>query len=410
MLEPIVDAALALPVEQRVALVEHACAGDPELRADVERILAASLRLNEGMLDLDQPAYERFANLWDERVDEARFRSAIAEWYTIEREAGRGGMGIVYCARSVRDAGLVALKVLRTTVSAEGATRFRREIALTARLQHPHILRAIDSGETGGRLWYTMPFVAGESLRERLRRGSMDVSEAIEPLAQLASALGHAHANGIIHRDLKPENVLLSATGAIVADFGIAKAILASADDPAVHDGQPSTATGVTLGTPSYMSPEQAAGEKLIDHRADLYALGVIAWELFTGVPPFKGASRQALLTAHLVERPDRTLLERHRVPERLVTLIMQLLEKDVERRPASVAEVTAVLDDVAVRAREDQATRWGATWINALRSRLAEWRRLTTFPLSSRSRRRGPRNTRLREQETQHHGDDSIG
>ena len=170
-----------------------------------ERILAASAHLSEGVLDLERPAIERFASLWDEQADEARFRSAIAELFTVEGEAGRGGMGIVYRARGVRDDGLVALKVLRTTVSAEGATRFRREIALTARLQHPHILRAIDSGETGGRLWYTMPFVAGESLRERLRRGSMDVSEAIELLAQLASALEHAHANGIVHRDLKPE-------------------------------------------------------------------------------------------------------------------------------------------------------------------------------------------------------------
>jgi serine/threonine-protein kinase len=377
VLEPIVDAALELPVERRLAFVEEQCAGDLALRDDVERILAASALIDERGLGLEQPASERFAALWDEQADEARFQREIAASYRIEAEVGRGGTAIVYRARRMRDDAVVALKVLRTTASAGGAPRFRREIALTMQLDHPHILRAIDSGETGGRLWYTMPFVAGDSLGARLRQGRMSISESVELLGQLASALGHAHANGIIHRDLKPDNVLLAEDGALVADFGVAKAILAAAHDPASDHGEPSTATGITLGTPSYMSPEQAAGVKLVDHRADLYALGVIAWELFTGTPPFTGTSRQALLTAHLVERPDGTLLERRGVPHPLAALVMRLLEKDVERRPASAADVIAVLESIAGEIPSRAPTRGPVSWLGGLRARFAGWRRL---------------------------------
>ena len=176
------------------------------------------------------------------------------EKFVIDREVGRGGMGIVYRARDVRDERIVALKVIRTVASTGSAARFRREIALAARLAHSNILSPIDSGETDGRLWYTMPLIDGESLRARLQRSPIDRAESVSLLIQIASALEHAHAEGIVHRDLKPDNVLLSSGRPIIVDFGVAKAILAA---EGADDAEHSTATGVALGTPSYMlSPE----------------------------------------------------------------------------------------------------------------------------------------------------------
>jgi serine/threonine-protein kinase len=335
----------------------------------VARILAAAARLDDGMLDLERPAYERFATLWDEPTDEARFQRAIEERFVIEGEAGRGGMAIVYRARDMRDGRVVALKVVRTTAGARGAARFRREIALASRLAHPHILSPIDSGETGGRLWYTMPFIAGESLRARLDRGPVGHAESLTLLTQIASALEYAHAQGIVHRDLKPDNVLLSEGGAIIVDFGVAKAIITS---EAADDREHSTATGVTLGTPAYMAPEQAAGQKAIDHRADLYAFGVMAWQLFTGVLPFTASSRQALLTAQLSERPDVNILRRHAVPTDLQSLVMRLLEKEAANRPVSTAEVRQRLEALAVNSMKDRTTRDAARRLRELWTRLS--------------------------------------
>jgi len=349
VIEPIVDAALALPAEQREAYLDDACGADRGLRGDVERILASTAHLDGGVLNLEQPAYQRFAALWDERTDEARFRRAIMEKFVIDREVGRGGMGIVYRARDVRDERVVALKVIRTVASTGSAARFRREIALAARLAHSNILSPIDSGETDGRLWYTMPLIDGESLRARLQRSPIDRAESVSLLIQIASALEHAHAEGIVHRDLKPDNVLLSSGRPIIVDFGVAKAILAA---EGADDAEHSTATGVALGTPSYMAPEQASGQKRIDHRADLYALGVMAWQMFTGALPFTGSSRQALLTAQLVERPDVTALRSHSLPARLQSLLLRLLEKEADKRPASALEVRSILETLAADSR----------------------------------------------------------
>ena len=196
------------------------------------------------------------------------FADALRDRYLLERELGRGGMATVYLARDLKHDRLVALKVLRPELAATlGPERFQREIHFAARLQHPHVLSVYDSGEAAGRLWFTMPFVEGESLRDRLRReGQLPLDDALRVAREAAEALGYAHEHGIIHRDVKPENILLTSDGnTAVADFGIARAIGGDA-------GERLTATGLSVGTPAYMSPEQAAGASELDARTDIYA------------------------------------------------------------------------------------------------------------------------------------------
>ena len=211
-----------------------------------------------------------------------RLRPALADRYEIDREVGRGGMATVFRARDVRHDRTVALKVLHPELAeALGAERFLREVRITARLAHPHILPLLDSGAADGLLFYVMPFVEGETLRERIRReGELPVDEALRYVREAAEALGYAHSLGIVHRDVKPENILLQGGHALIADFGIARAM----DDTA----QPLTYTGVSMGTPMYMSPEQAHGSAGVDARSDQYSLGCVAYELLTGEPPFQ--------------------------------------------------------------------------------------------------------------------------
>ena len=217
-----------------------------------------------------------------------RLQSELSDRYRLERELGRGGMAVVYLATDVKHGRPVALKVLRPELTpALGAERFEREIAIAARLQHPHILGLHDSGSAAGMLYYAMPYVAGETLRTRLRREvQLDVGEAVRIAGQVAEALAHAHAAGVIHRDIKPENILLSGGHALVADFGIARALDAAG-------GEALTETGLSLGTPCYMSPEQAMGGRVLDGRSDLYALGCLVYEMLAGEPPFTGPTTQ---------------------------------------------------------------------------------------------------------------------
>ncbi len=247
----------------------------------------------------------------------------------------------------------VAVKVLTREVAAEIKTeRFRLEIQLAAKLQHPHIVPLLQSGDIGGILYYTMPFVAGESLRERIgREGALPVSDAIRVLRQVASAISYAHRHGVVHRDIKPDNVMLADEFALVMDFGVARALSAST----TAGDQRLTGGGVALGTPAYMAPEQALADPEIDHRADIYAFGILAYETLTGEPPFRGKTAQATLAAHVVEAPDPIGSKRAGIPPSVAALIMKCIEKKPDDRPQTASDLLPVFDAAATASPGDQ-------------------------------------------------------
>ena len=270
-----------------------------------------------------------------------RLQRALSDRYRIERELGAGGMATVYLAQDLKHHRHVAVKVLHPELSASlGAERFLREIALAAGLTHPHILPVHDSGAADGILFYVMPYVDGPSLRQRLAsEGELPVADAVRILREVADAMSLAHRRGIVHRDLKPENILLSGEHAVVADFGIAKALHLSGETGRL------TATGMAIGTPAYMAPEQAAADAQTDHRADLYALGVLGYELLTGAPPFVGGSPQATVLAHLTRTPEPVDAVRPGVPPRLALAVMRCLEKRPADRWQSADDFRRELD-----------------------------------------------------------------
>ena len=257
-------------------------------------------------------------------------KTALAGRYEIEREIGAGGMATVYLARDVKHERLVALKVLRPELAATlGADRFLNEIRIAANLTHPHILPLHDSGEANGFLFYVMPYIEGESLRARLaRQGELPVPETAKILRDVVDALAYAHQHGVVHRDVKPDNVLLSGRHALVTDFGVAKAVSEATGR------QQLTTAGVALGTPAYMAPEQAVADPHVDYRADLYAVGVMAYEMLTGHPPFVGNTAQAVLAAHVTEPAKPITTIRQAVPAVLAQIVMQCLEKRPADRP----------------------------------------------------------------------------
>ncbi|MEP6690818.1 MAG: protein kinase [Gemmatimonadaceae bacterium] len=274
----------------------------------------------------------------------ARLTAALAGRYAIEREVGRGGMATVFLAEDVKHHRPVAVKVLHPELaSAIGAGRFLREIEIGARLQHPHILTLIDSGEADGFLYYVMPFVDGASLRARLvHEHELPLADALRILREVADALAEAHAQGVVHRDIKPDNVLLRGQHAVVTDFGVAKAVSEATDH------QQLTTVGLTLGTPAYMAPEQAAGDPTTDHRADIYALGVLAYEMLAGQPPFTGATPQAVLAAHMTHVPAPIITHRATVPAPVAELVMRCLEKKPADRWQSANEILRQLDAIS--------------------------------------------------------------
>jgi serine/threonine protein kinase/tetratricopeptide (TPR) repeat protein len=275
----------------------------------------------------------------------AQLQDTLGEGYHLERELGGGGMSRVFLATETALGRRVVVKMLPPDVAAAvSVERFRREIQLAARLNHPHIVPLLSAGESGGFLYYTMPFVEGESLRVLLRRdGALPIDQAVRIVRDVADALAYAHECGVAHRDVKPDNVLLSRGHALVADFGVAKALSAAATSPASV-----TATSVTVGTPLYMAPEQIAADPQTDHRADIYALGVVAYELLAGRPPFGGESPQALFAAHMTRTPEPVGQHRQGVPLTLERLVMRCLEKGPADRPQSAAEMIGILDAVA--------------------------------------------------------------
>ena len=291
------------------------------------------------------------------------FAAAIADRYRLEREIGRGGMATVYLAHDLRHDRDVALKLLRPELAAVlGRDRFLTEVRLTAKLDHPHILTLIDSGESDGFLWYVIPYVRGESLRDRLNRDKqLSTDEALTITTQIAGALEYAHGRGVIHRDIKPENILFHEGEAMLADFGIALAVREAG-------GNRLTETGLSLGTPQYMSPEQATGDRQLDARTDVYSLGAVVYEMLAGEPPHTGATVQAVIAKLMTERPTRLRVVRDTVPEAVDQAVAKALAKiPVDRYTSVAAFVTALSQPevtshpLSIKRKEARAWRWGA-------------------------------------------------
>ena len=270
----------------------------------------------------------------------ARLASALSDRYRIERELGQGGMATVYLAEDLKHGRRVAIKVLHPELSAViGGERFLAEIRVTANLQHPHILGLIDSGEADGLLYYVMPYVSGESLRNRLtREKQLPIDDALRLSREVASALDYAHRQGVVHRDIKPENILLQEGSALVADFGIALAVQQAG-------GSRMTQTGMSLGTPAYMSPEQAMGERDIGARSDVYALGAMTFEMLTGEPPFTGPNSQAIVAKVLTETPPLLRPKRPTVSPAVEHAVLTALQKLPADRFSTAKDFADALD-----------------------------------------------------------------
>ncbi|HEX2637052.1 MAG TPA: protein kinase [Gemmatimonadales bacterium] len=348
----VVEQALGHDPVERAAFLDEVCRTDPALRQEVESLLQADPDAR-GLLE--PPATATLTDIQSsapgpELIE--RLRAALGAAYVIERELHGGGMGRVFVAQEKALGREVVVKVLPPGLAMElNAERFQREIRLAARLQHPHVVPVHSTGQAHGLVYYTMPFVKGESLKQQLEReGPPPLGEAVRLLREVADALGYAHRLGIIHRDLKPANILLEERHALVTDFGLAKALVTATGD--VAQSAHLTLTGLVLGTPAYMAPEQAAGDQSTDHRADLYALGCLAYELLTGQPPFAGPSARALIGAHLTQAPEPLIHRRPEVPRELNQLVMRLLAKLPSDRPQSAEEVLRELEALSMPPR----------------------------------------------------------
>jgi eukaryotic-like serine/threonine-protein kinase len=274
-----------------------------------------------------------------------KLQRALGGTYALDRELPGGGMARVFVATEHALGRQVVVKVLPAELAGQvSVERFKREIAVAARLQHPHIVPLLTAGDAGGLPYFTMPLVKGDSLRVRLEtRGELPLNDAVRLLREIATALAHAHDHGIVHRDIKPDNILLSGGSAMVTDFGVAKALSASSHVEE-HTGR---SMGVAMGTPAYMAPEQATADPNVDHRADIYTFGVLAYELLTGQPPFVGHTRRGLLAAHVTELPEPIIGRRSTIPPMLAALVMRCLEKRAADRPQAASELVHTLDAI---------------------------------------------------------------
>jgi len=280
---------------------------------------------------------------------EERLSESLSHAYTIERELGGGGMSRVFVATDKSLGRKVVIKFLSPELTAGvNRDRFRREIQVAAQLQHPHIVTLLSAGEDGEIVYYTMPFIEGESLKSALEKnGQLTVRDVVRVLYDVVDALAYAHARGVVHRDIKPANILRSGNHSLVTDFGVAKALNAAMPSAAM------TSTGMAIGTPAYMAPEQLAGDPAADHRIDIYAVGLLAYELLTGQSPFAALSPQAVMAALLTVDPKPVNEIRKDVPRRLSLIIMQCLQKDPENRPPTADALLNALDTVATASGE---------------------------------------------------------
>jgi serine/threonine protein kinase/alpha-beta hydrolase superfamily lysophospholipase len=327
--------AIERPAADRAVFVDEVSGGDDELRHELTSLLRSHERT--GLMDSSGhqgPSAEDLERL-------GRVSTAIAERYRVEREIGRGGMATVLLAQDLRHRRPVAIKVLSPRVATSLTdAHFLREIEISARLRHPHILPLFDSGEAAGLPFFVMPYVQGETLRQRLdREGALAVQDALRIGREVADALGHAHARGVVHRDIKPGNILLEERHALVADFGIGRAM-------DFADSEKLTRTGVSVGTPTYMSPEQISGED-VDHRSDLYSLACVLFEMLAGRPPFVGRSVVNLVKQHVLERPPLLTAAAPAVPAWLSEVVDRSLAKSPDERHQTAEELMEALDPV---------------------------------------------------------------
>ena len=339
-LAPLLDEVLAADAADRAAVLDRMSHGDARIRAALSQLLSeceAESRL------LAVTASERFPALAADDEAMPAMPAMLGGRYVPTREIGRGGMARVFLARDERHGRDVAIKVIRAELAASlGRERFLREIEIAARLRHPNIIPLYDSGDADGMLYFVMPFEEGPSLKTRIAAGPVAIADVIALLRDVARALQYAHERGVVHRDIKPDNVMLSGGAAVVADFGIAKAVRVAQGSGATAG---LTQTGTGIGTPAYMAPEQAIGDPSTDHRADIYSFGCLAYELLTGKPPFQGQSAHQVIAAHISAVPVSVASIRSDSPPAIAALVMRCLEKDPTDRPQSSADVVTMLE-----------------------------------------------------------------
>ncbi len=345
-LAPLLDEVMDSPVHERAERIRKLSNGDASLQRQLEQLIVEC--------EQDAPLFnESAASRFDELAHDEPTESVpevLGDRYRIGMRLGRGGMSSVYVAHDLKHGRDVAIKIIRPTLAAAlGHDRFLREIEIAARLRHPNIVPLFDSGEAGNALFFVMPYEEGPSLRKRLRDGgALPISDALSVLRDVARALAYAHERGVIHRDVKPDNVMLSSGAAVVADFGIAKAIAAS-EQPHESEGEAPdgsiTQAGTVIGTPAYMAPEQARGDSTVDHRADIYSFGCLGYELLAGHPPFQAQATDLLIAAHIATTPRPIAELRPDVPPSVAGLLTRCLAKAPADRPQNARDVLAILD-----------------------------------------------------------------